>query len=61
MPYPAPERPWERIGVDIFTIANTDYLVSVDDLSGFFQIEDRPSVSRQVCVEYSRDGPNVRL
>jgi len=26
MPYPAPERPWERIGVDICTIANTDYL-----------------------------------
>jgi len=39
MPYPAPELPWERIGVDIFTIANTDYLVTVDCLSRFFEID----------------------
>jgi len=39
MPYPAPERPWERISVDIFTIANTDYLVTVDYLSRFFEID----------------------
>jgi hypothetical protein len=43
MPHPAPARPWERVGVDIFTHAGQDYVVSVDYLSGYFEVDRLPS------------------
>lgn len=43
MPYPPPTRVWERVGVDIFTFDDHDYLVCVDFLSGFFEIDRLPS------------------
>jgi hypothetical protein len=36
MSYTTPSRPWERVGVDVFTQASQDYLVTVDYLSGYF-------------------------
>ena len=39
MSYPAPSRPWQKVGVDIFTIADRHYLVTVDFLSGYFEID----------------------
>ena len=32
------DEPWEKIGVDLFTIANRDYLVTVDYFSNFWEI-----------------------
>ena len=43
MPYPPPSRVWERVGADIFTIDDRDYLVTVDYLSGFFEVDRLPS------------------
>ena len=37
--YSVPKRPWERIGVDIFHFQGIDYLITVDYLSGFFEID----------------------
>ena len=37
--YPAPARPWEVLGVDIFTIADADYLITVDYLTGWFEVD----------------------
>jgi len=31
--HPAPERPWEKVGTDIFTFHDQDYLLAVDYLS----------------------------
>lgn len=42
-PHPTPEKPWERIGVDIFHFYGVDYLMTVDYLSGFFEIDRLPS------------------
>ena len=39
MSHPAPSRPWEKVGVDIFTFADTDYLITVDYLSGWFELD----------------------
>ena len=39
MPYTAPSRPWERVGVDIFTLHGRDYLLTTCYLSGFFEID----------------------
>jgi hypothetical protein len=41
--HPPPSRPWEKVGLDIFTFGNTDYLCSVNYLSGFFEIDRLPS------------------
>src|ERR1043165_6035480 len=41
--HPTPSRPWQKVGVDIFTFSDTDYLISVDYLSGFFEIDRLPS------------------
>jgi hypothetical protein len=38
-----PNRPWEKIGIDIFTFNNYDYLIEVDYLSGFFEIDRIPT------------------
>ena len=39
MAHPAPSRPWEKVGADIFTHRGQDYLVTVDYLSGFFEVD----------------------
>ena len=33
------DEPWEKLGVDLFTIANRDYLVTVDYFSSFWEID----------------------
>ena len=38
-----PKRPWQAIGVDIFTDGNIDYLVTVCCLSGYFEVDRLPS------------------
>lgn len=43
LPHAAPTRPFEKVGVDIFTFRHIDYLVTVDYLSGFFEIDRLPS------------------
>ena len=45
--HPVPSRPWEKVGVDIFTFADRDYLCTVDYLSGFFEVDRLPS--KKVC------------
>jgi len=43
MSHPPPSRPWEKVGVDIFTFAERDYLVTVDYLTGYFELDRLPS------------------
>ena len=39
MPLEIPSRPWERIGVDLFTFDNKDFLITVDYFSNFWEID----------------------
>ena len=43
LPYTPPERPWSRVGVDIFEFNNHPYLCTVDYLTGFFEVDKLPS------------------
>ena len=42
-PHPAPMRPWQKVGVDVFAFRGREYLLTVDYLSGFFEIDRLPS------------------
>jgi len=39
MPLEIPSRPWERVGVDLFTFDNKDFLITVDYLSNYWEID----------------------
>ena len=43
MLHAAPSRPWEEVGVDIFTFRNIDYLITDDYLSDCFETDSLPS------------------
>ena len=43
MSHEAPTRPWEKVGVDIATIRQQDYLITVDYLSGYIEVDRLPS------------------
>ncbi|XP_022797523.1 uncharacterized protein K02A2.6-like [Stylophora pistillata] len=38
--YEIPQHPWEKIGCDIFTFNNQDYLCTVDYFSDYFEIDE---------------------
>ena len=37
-PYPLPDRPWQRVGCDIFSIYNLSYLVLYDAYSNWLEL-----------------------
>ena len=39
MPHNIPDRPWEKIGVDLFELNSKNYLITVDYLSNFWEID----------------------
>ena len=39
LPHETPSRIWEKVGVDIFTFRGHDYLITVDYLSNYFEID----------------------
>ena len=54
-----PTRPWERVCIDIFTFRQQDYLITVDYLSNFFEIDRLPS-KRMCDVIYCLKGHFAR-
>jgi hypothetical protein len=60
--HPPPSRPWEKVGVDIFTFCDRDYLCTVDYLSGFFEIDRLPS-KKVYCLRQhvARHGIPIEL
>ena len=47
----APSRPWQKVGVDIFTFRDQDYLITADYLSGYFEA-DRLQSKRVADIVY---------
>ena len=61
MSHPAPLRPWEKVGMDIFTFHSQDYLITEDYLSGYFEIDRLPSkkindVAYALRQQFARHG-----
>ncbi|XP_033725286.1 uncharacterized protein K02A2.6-like [Pecten maximus] len=56
-----PDHPWGKVGVDLFTLQKTDYLVSVDYYSDFWEIDtlsDTTAATVIACLKrhFSRHG-----
>ncbi|PFX27767.1 Uncharacterized protein K02A2.6 [Stylophora pistillata] len=60
-PHPVPGRPWQRVGTDLFTFGDRNYLVLVDYYSNFFELDHLADTSSQTVIHklkmhFSRHG-----
>jgi len=66
MSHKVPSRPWEKIGTDIFSYHGQDYLITVDYLSGYFEVDRLPSkrikdVIYALRLQFARHGIPIEL
>ena len=64
-PHPVPERPWEVVGADLFELNGQTFLVTVDYLSGYWEIDQlqttvASSVVRCLKRHFARYGVPVK-
>ena len=65
--HPVPDRPWAKVGTDIFTIHGRNYLVTVDYFSNFYEIDFLPdtvadTVISKLKYHFARHGiPDVLI
>ena len=50
MPHPVPNRPWEKVGIDYFTLAGKDYLLIVDYFSKYPEVLQMNSKAADATV-----------
>lgn len=50
MPHERGEHPFQKAGVDLFSIANRNYMVLVDYLSGFWEVDFLPSTNTSTII-----------
>ena len=50
MPHEIPDRAWARIGVDLFTLDAKEYMVTVDYLSNFFEVDALQTTTSSVII-----------
>ena len=54
-----PERPWQKVGCDIFTLDEKDYLCTVDYYSGYFEIDHlERKTARSIITRLKRHFSN---
>ena len=56
-----PQKPWEKVAVDLFTLNQKDYLVMVDYYSGYWELDrlrntDSGTVVRKLKAHFARHG-----
>ena len=50
MPHTVPDRPWAKVGADLFELQGQHYLLLVDYYSNFFELARLGSNTRAMCV-----------
>ena len=50
MSHETPARPWEQIGVDLFTFDNKEFLVTVDYYSNFWEVDRLPNTRASTVI-----------
>ena len=61
IPHEFPARPWAKVGVDLFTLENRNYLLTVDYFSNFVEIDNltistSTAVIKKLKEQFSRHG-----
>ena len=61
MPHDIPDRPWAKVGVDLFSLNNRDYLITVDYYSNYWEVDNLSStesisVIRKLKAHFARYG-----
>lgn len=49
--YPVPQRPWARVGADLFELNSRNFLVLVDYYSGFIEVEQLRDTKSEVIIK----------
>ena len=61
IPHDVPDRPWAKVGVDLFKFNKTNYLIIVDYFSGFWEVDPLENTTashiiRKMKMQFSRYG-----
>ena len=61
LPHDVPERPWAKVGIDLFTLDNRNYLLTVDYFSNFVEVDHLTSTTSTAVIkklkeQFSRHG-----
>jgi len=66
MSHEVPQRPWEKVAVNLFTLDQKDYLVVVDYYSGYWELDrlhstDAGAIIKKLKSHFSRYGSSCHL
>ena len=50
MSHEAPSLPWEKVGIDLFSVEDRDYMVTVDYYSNFWKIDHLPNQESKTII-----------
>ena len=50
LPTPLPDRPWQKVGMDLFEWSKRDYLLNIDYFSRYIEIAELKSTSAEVTI-----------
>ncbi len=66
-PHELPDRPWSKVGTDLFVFSNREYLINVDYFSHFWEIDYLPdtkssTVINKLKAQFARQGiPDIEF
>ena len=49
-PHDVPDRPWEKVGTDLFTFDDKQYMVTVDYYSNFIEVDWLPAMKSKTVI-----------
>ena len=66
MSHEIPQRPWEKVAVDLLTLDQKDYLVAVDNYGGYWELErlhstDKGAVIKKLKSHFAIHGSPCQL
>ncbi|CAH1252634.1 RTL1 [Branchiostoma lanceolatum] len=62
IPHPVTQRPWEKVGIDLFTLHGREYVITVDYYSNYFEIDTcetdtrATTIVRKLKMQFARHG-----
>lgn len=51
LPHEAPNRPWNKVAVDLFQFRNKDFIITVDYSSGFYEVQSMHTTRASALIQ----------